>query len=129
MFTNLSHHRTCRSAYGGSYLGYHSRYEPIKVQYPAFHRLSLFIATFNIGLSAIRHYPLRVLPHSHALYFSIPHLMRFTALVLGASMLSIYTCVFSVLTTHLYQEENVSYRQGDSIQPIHVCILSVSASS
>ena len=25
-----------RSAYGGSYFGYHSRYEPIKVGYPAF---------------------------------------------------------------------------------------------
>ena len=83
MFTDLSHHRTCRSAYGGSYFGYHSRYEPIKVQYPAFLRLTFFIATFNTGLSAIRQYPLRVLPHSHTLYFSIPHLMRFTALVFG----------------------------------------------
>lgn len=24
-FSDLSHHRTCRSAYGGSYFGYHSR--------------------------------------------------------------------------------------------------------
>ena len=39
-FSDLSHHRTCRSAYGGSYFGYHSRYEPIKVGYPAFRRLS-----------------------------------------------------------------------------------------
>ena len=31
MSTDLSHHRTCRSAYGGSYFGCHSRYEPIKV--------------------------------------------------------------------------------------------------
>jgi len=34
--------------------GCHLRYEPIKVEYPAFRRLSLFIATFSIGLSAIR---------------------------------------------------------------------------
>ena len=30
-FSDLSHHRTCGSAYGGSYFGYHSRYEPINV--------------------------------------------------------------------------------------------------
>ena len=35
MFTDLSHHRTCGSAYGGSYFGCHSRYVPIKVAYPA----------------------------------------------------------------------------------------------
>ncbi len=31
VFTDLSHHRTCGSAYGGSYFGCHSRYEPISV--------------------------------------------------------------------------------------------------
>ena len=36
MFTDLSHHRTCGSAYGGSYFECHSRYSPIKVTYPAF---------------------------------------------------------------------------------------------
>ena len=30
-FSDLSHHRTCGSAYGGSYFGYHSRYEPVNV--------------------------------------------------------------------------------------------------
>ena len=48
MFTDLSHHRTCGSAYGGSYFGYHSRYASIKVAYPAERRLLLFIALFNI---------------------------------------------------------------------------------
>ena len=54
MFTDLSHHRTCGSAYGGSYFGYHSRYAPFKVAYPAERRLLLSIALFRIGLSAIR---------------------------------------------------------------------------
>ncbi len=31
VFTDLSHHRTCVSAYGGSYFGCHSRYDPISV--------------------------------------------------------------------------------------------------
>ena len=35
-FTDLSHHRACRSAYGGSYFGCHSRYAPIKVAYNAY---------------------------------------------------------------------------------------------
>lgn len=60
-----------------------SRYKPIKIEYPDFRKLSLFIATFNIGLSTIRQQPLRVLPHSHPLDFSIPHLMRLATLVLG----------------------------------------------
>ena len=30
-FSDLSHHRMCGSAYGGSYLGCHSMYEPINV--------------------------------------------------------------------------------------------------
>ena len=29
-FSDLSHHRTCRSAYGGSYFGFHSRYESVR---------------------------------------------------------------------------------------------------
>ena len=32
-FSDLSHHRTCGSAYGGSYFWCHSRYVPIKVAY------------------------------------------------------------------------------------------------
>lgn len=59
----LSHHRTCGSAYGGSYFGCHSRYEPISVTYPVLRRLSLLIAIFKIGLSATRQYPRRLLPH------------------------------------------------------------------
>ncbi len=53
-FSDLSHHRTCRSAYGGSYFGCHSRYSPIKVEYPALRKLSLVIALCSIGLSAMR---------------------------------------------------------------------------
>ncbi len=40
MFTDLSYHRTGRSAYGGSYFGCHSRYAPIKVAYFRFHLTS-----------------------------------------------------------------------------------------
>ena len=43
-FSDLSHHRTCGSAYGGSYFGCHSRYDPIKVAYPALHKCSFVIA-------------------------------------------------------------------------------------
>ena len=48
MFTDLPHHRTCRSAYGGSYFGCHSRYSPIKVTYPALRKFSLVIALLNM---------------------------------------------------------------------------------
>ena len=64
MFTDLSHHRTCGSAYGGSYFGCHSRYVPIKVAYPAARRLLLLIAVAKIGLLAIcpyEYYPIHVL--------------------------------------------------------------------
>ena len=37
-FSDLSHHRTCGSAYGGSYFGCHSRFVPIKEAYPAARR-------------------------------------------------------------------------------------------
>ena len=50
MFTDLSHHRTCRSAYGGSYFGCHSRYSPIKVTYPALRKFSLVIALLRMPL-------------------------------------------------------------------------------
>ena len=52
--SDLSHHRTCGSAYGGSYFGYHSRYASIKVAYPAERSLFLSIALFRTGPSAIR---------------------------------------------------------------------------
>ena len=81
-FTDLPHHRTCGSAYGGSYFGCHSRYEPISVTYPVLRRLSLLIAIFKIGLSATRQYPRRLLPHIQAWYLSIPHLTRLAILVL-----------------------------------------------
>jgi len=51
---DLSHHRTCGSAYGGSYFGCHSRYDPMKVAYPAERSLLLSIALVKIRLSAIR---------------------------------------------------------------------------
>ena len=49
IFSPLSHHRTCGSAYGGSYFGFHSRYESSKQGKPAFLRLAVEDAICMIG--------------------------------------------------------------------------------
>ena len=82
-FSDLSHHRTCRSAYGGAYFGFHSRYESIRHIYPCLRNLSFDIAVSRIGLCAVCQYARRVFPHWYACHLAIPHLMRFFTLVFG----------------------------------------------
>ena len=80
-FSDLSHHRTCRSAYGGSYFGFHSRYESVRHKQPAFFRFSVDIAVLTQQFFAMRQWLWRALPIDHALSWLIPHLMRFATFV------------------------------------------------
>ena len=83
VFTDLSHHRTCGSAYGGSYFGCHSRYEPISVGQPAWCSFCDEAARCIIGELLTLQYPLTY-PHLLASYLLMPHRTRFFILVFGS---------------------------------------------
>jgi hypothetical protein len=79
---DLSHHRTYRSVYGGSF-----RYDVIGYTFPL-NSLSLLFSfpsvRCKIGLHATLQYFFLVFPHSYAFCFGIPNVMSIFILVLGS---------------------------------------------